>query len=298
MKTPNTLVGIGWMLITGFLFVGVTAVVRHLGSDMPAAQAAFLRYVIGLALILALFFYEGRKFPGGRLLAMYWWRGFFHALGVILWFFAMARIPIADVTAIGYTTPIFITIGAAIFLGERLHVRRIAAVISAFIGMLVILRPGLEVVHIGAWAQFAAAPLFATSLLMAKRLSDNQDPTDVVTMLSIVCTLVLLPFALWDWRAPTMTELAWLSLTAVFATAGHYTLTKAFAAAPITVTQPVSFLQLVWATLLGVTLFGEPADIWLFVGGAIIVGAATYISHRESVVAKRHRESGEPPKNV
>ena len=72
MKTPNTLVGIGWMLITGFLFVGVTAVVRHLGSDMPAAQAAFLRYVIGLALILALFFYQGPKFPGGRLLAMYW----------------------------------------------------------------------------------------------------------------------------------------------------------------------------------------------------------------------------------
>ena len=278
------------MLLSGLLFVCVTGIIRHLGSDLPAAQAAFLRYIFGLALIAPVLFRAKRRFPTGRLLNLYFWRGTLHGLGVILWFFAMARIPIADVTALGYTTPIFITIGAALFLGERLHLHRIGALCGAFVGMLVVLRPGLETIHIGAWAQIAAAPLFAASLLIAKRLSDTEHPSDVVAMLSVFCTLVLLPFALWEWRTPTGVELFWLFMTSVFATSGHYTLTKAFAAAPITVTQPVTFLQLLWATLLGVTLFGEQPDVWLFVGGAIIVAAVTYISHRESVVARRARD--------
>jgi drug/metabolite transporter (DMT)-like permease len=291
LKENNTLVGIGWMLTSGLLFVCVTGIVRHLGSNLPAAEAAFLRYAFGLVLIAPVFFRLKNPIPAGALLKLYFWRGMLHGLGVILWFYAMARIPIADVTAIGYTTPIFITIGAAVFLGERLRAHRIAALAVAFVGMLVILRPGLETIKIGAWAQIAAAPLFAGSLLLAKHLSDTERPADVVAMLSVFCTLVLLPFALWEWKTPTGTELAWLFLTSVFATTGHYALTKAFAAAPITVTQPVTFLQLIWATLIGVVLFDEQPDTWLFVGGAIIVGAVTYIAHRETVAARRRRDA-------
>jgi len=84
-----------------------------------------------------------------------------------------------------------------------------------------------------------------------------------------------------------MEEVFWLAMTAVFATAGHYTLTRAFAAAPLTVTQPVSFLQLVWAALLGIVVFGEALDPMVIAGGGVIVGAATYISHREAVAARR-----------
>ena len=105
-------------------------------------------------------------------------------------------------------------------------------------------------------------------------------------MLTVFCTLVLLPGALLEWRTPTQTELFWLFLTAVFATGGHYTLTRAFEAAPITVTQPVSFLQLVWATVLGMTMFGEAPDPWILAGGAIIIAAATYISRREALAAR------------
>jgi drug/metabolite transporter (DMT)-like permease len=104
-------------------------------------------------------------------------------------------------------------------------------------------------------------------------------------MLSIFCTLTLLPGALLQWRDPTGTELFWLFMTAVLATLGHYTLTRAFQAAPITVTQPVAFVQLVWATLLGTLVFGEPVDPWLFVGGGIIIAAATYIAHREAIAS-------------
>ena len=109
----------------------------------------------------------------------------------------------------------------------------------------------------------------------------------VVAMLSLFCTLVLLPGAILHWRDPSWAEVGWLALTAVFATAGHYTMMRAFACAPITVTQPVQFLQLVWAALLGMAVFGEPVDPYVLIGGGVIVASATYISHREMVVARR-----------
>ena len=210
-------------------------------------------------------------------------RGIVHGIGVMLWFFAMARIPIAEVTALGFTAPIFTTIGAALFLGEGLRARRIAAVLLGFAGAMVILRPGIVAVNPGAIAQLMAAPLFAVSFIVAKKLTETQPPTVIVAYLSIFVTLVLLPPALMVWRTPTWEELSWLTLIAMLATLGHLTLTQAFRAAELTVTQPVSFLQLVWATLLGLAVFGEQPDLWTWIGGAIIVGSATYIAHRETL---------------
>ncbi|MFK7942921.1 MAG: DMT family transporter [Paracoccaceae bacterium] len=275
------------MVLTGLLFIAVTGIVRHLGSDMPAPVAAFLRYAIGLLLILPAFRSLFRHMPSAQEWRLYVFRGVVHGIAVMLWFYAMARIPIAEVTAIGYTAPIFVTIGAAIFLGERLQARRIGAVAAAFIGALVILRPGMVELSSGALAQLMAAPLFACSFLLAKSFTRDAEPALIVAMLSAFCTLTLLPAAILQWRDPTWEEVGWLALTAAFATAGHYTLTRAYKAAPITVTQPVQFLQLVWAALLGIWVFGEAIDPYVILGGAIIVGSATYISHREMVVARR-----------
>ena len=283
----STLRGIGWMALTGVMFVCVTGIVRYLGTDLPAVQSAFLRYLIGLVLITPALIAVLRNWPPGDVMGLYVVRGLVHGGAVFLWFFAMARIPIAEVTAIGYTSPIFVTIGAAFFLGERLYVRRIAAVAAGFVGTLIILRPGFQEIGIGQLAQLAAAPFFAASFILAKKLTSRQDPAAIVAMLSLFCTLALLPGAIAQWRTPSWEELFWLTMTAVFATAGHYTLTQAFKAAPITVTQPVAFLQLVWAALLGMVAFGEALDPFVFLGGAVIVGAATYISHREAVAARR-----------
>ncbi len=290
----NALEGILWMLLTGVLFVAVTGIVRHLGSDMPAIEAAFIRYAIGLLMILPMM---GPLLRGGlrnRPLGLYAVRGLLHGIAVMLWFYAMARIPIAEVTAIGYTAPIFVTIGAALFLGEKLALRRISAVALGFAGVLIIVRPGFETVSLGQLAQLTAAPLFACSFLLAKRLTDDQEPAVIVGLLSVGCTLTLLPGAVLQWRDPTLEEVFWLALTALFATLGHYTLTRAFRAAPITLTQPVSFLQLVWATLLGMLVFGEALDMYVIIGGAVIVGSATYISHREAVAARRQHTPPAP----
>jgi len=288
-RAAANLRGIGWMLLTGILFVGVTGIVRHLGTDMAAVQAAFLRYVFGFLLILPILLRPRGAQIVPRRLGLFAARGLVHGVAVMLWFVAMARIPIAEVTALGYTAPIFTTIGAAIFLGETLRARRIGAVLVAFGGAMIIVRPGIQEVSLGAVAQLTAAPLFAASFILAKKLTETESSSTIVAYLSLFVTLVLLPPALMVWRAPTWEELAWLFLVAIFATLGHYTLTRAFQAAELAVTQPVAFLQLIWATLLGFYVFGEEPDVWTWVGGGVVVASATYIAYRQAR-ARRHGE--------
>lgn len=294
----NVIRGILWMLATGLLFVGVTGVVRHIGTSLPAAESAFLRYVIGTSMLLPFLWRDLVRPRPARSWGVFALRGAAHSLGVVLWFFAMARIPIAEVTAIGYTAPIYITIGAALFFGERLAARRIMAVVLAFVGALIILRPGFREVGPGQIAQLLSAPLFAVSYLMTKRLTDTESPTLIVGMLSVFVTLALAPMAASVWVWPEPREVAWLALVAALATAGHWTMTKALQVAPVTVTQPVTFLQLVWATALGAIVFGEAVDGWILFGGAVIIGAVTFIAYRETVLGRARVARTRPPDAV
>lgn len=279
--------GIFWMIVTGLLFVGVTAMVKHLGTRLPAAESAFLRYALGLVFLLPMIRPMLRAQLTPRLWKILTARGACHTLGVALWFFAMARIPIADVTAMNYVSPVYVTLGAALFLGERLALRRVLAVIAALVGALIVLRPGLRELGPGHLAMIFTALFFGGSYLLAKLASDALPPAVVVGMLSVIVTIGLAPLALMNWVTPQPYELLILLGVATCATAGHYTMTLAFRAAPLAVTQPVTFLQLVWAVTLGALVFGEGVDIWVVVGGLVIVGSVSFISWRESVLKRR-----------
>ena len=282
-RRESTVAGIGWMVATTLCFVTVTGIVRYIGTEVAAVEAAFIRYVFGLVIFLPMMRPLIANPPPWRILRIHISRGLVHSVAVMLWFFAMARIPIAEVTALGYTAPIFVTIGAAFFFKEKMHFRRVVAVLIGFLGTLLILRPGFHEIGPGQFAQLGAAPLFAASFLFAKRLTRDEDPIMIVVMLTIFSTLFLMPFAILNWTTPTLNEVFWLAMTAVVATLGHYTMTRAIQAAPLTVTQPVTFLQLVWATALGIIVFAEPMDPFVLIGGGIIVAAITFISHREAV---------------
>jgi len=275
------------MIATGLLFVGVTAVVKHLGDRLPPAQMAFLRYALGLIFVPTMIAAILRARLNRLQLGLFALRGGAQTVGVILWFFAMTRIPIAEVTAMNYLVPVYVTLGAALLLGERLAARRIAAIIVALLGMLIILRPGLRAVEMGHLAMLGTAILFAISYLIAKKLAAELSATVIVGMLSLTVFVGLFPFAYVVWLPPSWAELGWLFLVACFATAGHFTMTLAFAAAPVAVTQPVVFLQLIWASLLGAVFFLEPLDIYVIVGGAVIIAAISFIAWREALASKR-----------
>lgn len=279
--------GAVWMMVTGFLFVGVTAAVKHGAQDMPAAQSAFLRYVLGIVFLIPMVPAVRRAHLTVRQWKLFTLRGVAHSVGVIFWFYSMTKITIAEVTAMNYMTPIYVTLGAGLILGEHLAFRRLAAVAIAFIGALIILRPGFRELSPGHFAMLGTTIFFAVSYLTAKRMADEVSPSVVVFMLSVLVTVALAPVAYAVWQTPTLAEIGWMFVVAVLATAGHYTMTLAFAAAPVTVTQPVTFLQLVWATLLGWLAFGEALDIWVVFGGVVILGAVTFITLREAILRRQ-----------
>ncbi len=279
--------GVIWMLATGLTFVAVTAIVKHIGGGVPPAEAAFLRYVLGLVFLIPMLRPLIKANLQRRQIILFGWRGVVHSIGVILWFFAMTKIPIADVTAMNYLSPIYVTIGAALFLREKLAFRRILAIVVALIGAMIILRPGFREVSIGHIAMLFTAVLFAASYLIAKRMADEVNPVVVVAMLSIMVPIGLAPFAYAQWVTPTLVQVGWLFLVACFATTGHLTMTLAFRAAPMTVTQPVTFLQLVWASALGALVFAEPIDRYVVLGGLVIFASVSFITWREAVLKRR-----------
>lgn len=281
--------GILWMLATGLCFIGVTAVVKYMGTSLPPAQMAFLRYLLGLVFLFPAIGALREAHLTARQWKLFGFRGVTHGLAVITWFYAMTQIPIADVTAMNYMAPIYVSIGAALFLGERLAFRRIAAIIMALIGALIILRPGFREVSTGHLAMIFTAVAFGGSYLTAKVMAGEVKPSVIVAMLSIFVTVVLAPFAFANWVTPTWSDLILLFLVACFATAGHYTMTLAFAAAPVTVTQPVTFMQLVWAVLLGYFVFNEAVDMWVVLGGMLILASVSFITWREAVLKRKLR---------
>ena len=281
MPAVNNVKGIGWMLLSGIMFIGVTGIVRYLGDEMHPIQAAFIRYAFGIVLVVPVILRVGLYGLLSTRIRLHASRGLVHGIGVMLWFYAMSRLPIAEVTALGFTTPIFTTAGAMLILGERAKNYRVAGILVGFIGALIVLRPGLRIIDFGAVAMLIAAPLFACSLLMAKVATKTESSSVIVALLSIFCTLTLLPLALVYWRTPTTEEWSLLFLTAIFATLGHYCLTRAFQSAELSALQPFSFLQLVWATLLGLVVFSEQPDLWLWLGAGVIVFSATWIGRQE-----------------
>ena len=280
-------IGEFWMLVTGLCFVAVTALVKVLGPRIPAPEAAFLRYVLGLVFLIPMIRPLLHARVSSRQWALFGARGMVHSIGVMLWFFGMTQIPLAEVTAMNYLSPVYVTIGAAVFLGERLALRRILAVAAALLGALIILRPGFREVNMGHLSMLFAAVVFAASYLLAKILTDELSPLVVVAMLSVWVTIGLAPFAAAVWVTPTLVELGVLFAVACFATAGHFTMTLAFQVAPMTVTQPVTFLQLVWAVILGAVVFGEPTDFWVVLGGGIIMASISFLTWREAMLKRR-----------
>lgn len=287
LATSSPVIGVVWMLASGLCFVVVTGVVRYLGTDLPAAQSAFMRFGWGVVFLIPSLVTLWRVGvpPGlGRVIA---YRGAIHTLAVILWFYAMARLPVAEVTAIGYLNPVCVTLGAVVFFGEKLAARRLIAIGVAIVGTAIVLRPGLREIEPGHWSQLGAAISFAGSYLFAKVLSSKMPAGAVVGLMSLTVTLGLLPFAIWVWVPMTSVQVGWLAVVALAATMGHYCMTRAFAVAPISVTQPVIFLQLIWATMLGYFVFDEGVDPFVLLGGTVIIGAVSYITWREAQLNRR-----------
>jgi drug/metabolite transporter (DMT)-like permease len=282
----QSIIGILWMVLTTILFVAVTATVRFLEGEVPAPQAAFLRYLIGTLLLTPALVTLIKVKPEKALMNKFILRGLVHSIGVTMWFYAMSVMPVAEVTAIGFLTYIFVSVGASIFLKEKLHKHRLSAILISFIGALIILRPGFKEIGNGQIGMLIATIVFTASYLIAKIVSKERSSSEIVAMLSIFTTIFLFPSAIYVWEPLSIKAFLVLTLTAVIATVGHITMTKAIKLAPMVTTQPILFLQLVWASMVGFFLFGENVDPFVIIGGTIIMICVCYVAYREHKLGK------------
>jgi drug/metabolite transporter (DMT)-like permease len=274
--------GLAWMILSGLSFVGVNVIVKYVGQSVPPSQAAFLRYALGLVFVLPLIPAMLRGGFGAGLLGRFAARGVAQTCGTLLWFFAMTSIPIGEVSAMGYMQPVYLTIGAVLFLGERIALRRVAAILCAILGAMIVLRPGFRELMPGHLAMLAVPAFNAASYLLAKRLAETTSAAATLGWMSVMVTVFLAPVAWVVWKPVSAADLGWMFATAAFATGGHYAMLRAFRIAPITVTQPATALGLVWSVTVGALLFHEPVDAWVVLGGGVIIGSVLFIAWREA----------------
>ena len=278
-----TVKGLLWAAAAGFVFQILNSLMRLMALQLDPFQTQFLRYLMGLLVLLPLVWRHGLAAYRPKAIGGQFARGAMHTLGLTLWFFALPKIPLADMTAIGFTGPIFIMLGAALFFKEPMRWERWLAAGLGFAGVLIVVGPKLQgsggVYNL---VMLASAPMFAASFLITKALTRYETTGVILVWQAITVTVFSLPLAVLNWQAPTAGQWAGFLLCGCLGSLGHYCLTRSFRIADISATQSVKFLDLLWAAAMGWLIFADLPSQSTLIGGVVICASTLWIARRES----------------
>ncbi|MDB5486453.1 MAG: hypothetical protein JWQ58_168 [Reyranella sp.] len=293
LALPPNLRGILWVAFSGVLFAALNVFTLIPAQHLNPYVMAFLRYFFGALFLVPIVMRLGLyRSLHTRRMPLHISRGAIHTAGMMLWFVALPLTTLAEITALGFTGPIFVTIGAALFLAEKVRFRRWMAVIIGFIGAMIIIRPGFGDIHLGVICILISTPIFSASNLISKALARTDSSTTIVIWQNIVIVICAFPVAIWFWQTPEWIDIGWFLLAGAAGTLGHICQQRGYQLAEITLLQPIGFLSLIWNTMLGYFLFFQKPDVWTFVGAAVIFASALYISHREAVRRSQIKTAG------
>jgi drug/metabolite transporter (DMT)-like permease len=282
-RLDPVLQGLLWSAASGLVFSVLNALMRGLALRIDPFQAQFLRYLFGLLVLLPLVWRHGLRAYKPRRVSGQFARGALHTLGLMLWFAALPRISLADMTAIGFTAPIFIMIGAYFAFKEPMRWERWLACAIGLAGVVIVVGPKLS----GAGGYYnlvmlASSPMFAASFLLTKALTRYETTGTILMWQALTVALFSLPMALLRWQPPSAWQWAGFALCGLLGSLGHYCLTRSFHVADISSTQSVKFLDLVWAALIGWLVFADVPSSSTLLGGAVICAATLWIARREA----------------
>jgi drug/metabolite transporter (DMT)-like permease len=282
--------GIGLFLTTIFIFACLDTLAKYMTSELSVMQIAWGRYVFSSAFLLVLVPRYGFVQPLRS--ARPWFQmmraGVLAAVS-LMFFTAVSYLPLAEVTAIGFAAPLILTGLGHFVLRERVGIRRCMAILVGFIGVLVIIRPGVGVVH---WAAFIALAMAASNALyqLATRMLAGVDsPQTTIFFTNLAGSIgfsLLIPFF---WKDPGLAGWIMLALLGFLGGLGHYLLIIAFGYAPVSMLAPFAYTAIIWVTISGYLVFGQLPDLWTAVGAAIVIASGIYVIYREAYLRRLGR---------
>ena len=265
-----------WMTGSTVSFTAMAVAGREVAGQHDTFEIMAVRSAIGLGLVLAAGAVTGqlRRIRAARL-GGHLMRNLFHFTGQNLWFLALGLLPLAQVVALEFTSPLWVVLLAPLILKERLTLRRLFAAALGFVGILIVARPDLGHVGIGVLAAGGAALFFATSIMLTKRLTRDEAMITILFWMTVIQLGLGLAGAFADGaaRLPTAQTLPWLALIGLAGVVAHLCLTTALSLAPASFVVPVDFVRLPLIAVVGAVFYAEPLSLPVFLGGGIILGA-------------------------
>ena len=274
------------------LFFGLMAVAVRLASkSLHTFEIAFFRNFFGLLATFPLVVKHGPGLFKTAQLPRYFIRCVIGVLGMFCGFWAIGHLPLAQAIALSYSTPLFVTIAAVVFLQEHVRARRWAAVLIGFAGVMVIVRPGSDSFSAGTLVAVMAAVLSALVSIQIKQLSYTEPADRIVLWTTLLWVPMSLGPALFVWQWPQGITWLWVAAAGILGTTAHMLWTRALKLGDVSALTPISFMQLLVVAVFGYLLFGERLDRWTAIGAGIIFAANAYIAHREAQLARQHATS-------
>jgi drug/metabolite transporter (DMT)-like permease len=290
LAKPTTFEASLLMLLSAVLFALMAITIRLASKQLHAFEIAFFRNFFGMIFALPLIYRAGFSVLKTQRLPMYFLRCTIGLCAMLTGFWSLIHLPMAQAIAISYATPLFVTIGAVLVLGEIVRRRRWSAVAIGFLGTLIILKVwtfGSGIFNFAAGVALASSVLSASAAISIKFLSRTEHPVAIVFyMVAIMTPLSLLP-ALPYWAWPSLEGWGWLVATGFFGTTAHNALTRAYQMGDISALTPINFVQLPVVSLIAWWLFSELPDRYTLIGASIVFASTIYIAHREAVLARR-----------
>ncbi|MCK5621478.1 MAG: DMT family transporter [Alphaproteobacteria bacterium] len=286
--------GIAWMALSTVAFVTMHAAVRDVSQDMHPFEVAFFRQFFGIVALAPWFIRYGLAPLRTRRLGMHGVRAFVNVIAMFAFYYALSTVPLAQVSALAFSVPIFTALLAMAFLGERARLRRWAAILFGFSGVFVAFIPDMYETgapQLGSLLVVLSSFTWAIALIFIKVLGRTESTITITAYMVLLMTpMSLLPaLAVWEW--PTMGQFGWLLFIGVVGTIGQLTVVQALKEGETHVVMPIDFTKLIWAAGLGFLWFGEIPTVFTWAGGAMIFFSTTYIAWREHQL----RKAANPP---
>ena len=273
--------GIVLMCLSTIAFSIMHGLVRFVSEVLPPFQIAFFRNIFGLAFLLPLLMRSRFAILRTKQIGLHALRGVINMAAMLMFFTALAISPIAKVTALGFTAPIFMAILAVLVLGERFRIYRWSAIFLGFVGMLIILRPGLVAIDTGALLVIGSAALWAVAMIIIKIQSRTESSLTIVAYMGIFLGVFSIAPAVWVWQPFGLQTLGFMVLIGLFGSIAQMAISESLKETDSTALMPFDFLKLIWAAMIGVWFFSEIPDIYTWIGATVIFLSGLFIAIRE-----------------